>query len=1135
MYGSERRMRKTAVTIWVLILLICSALADPNYYMQKFDKVEPGYLFIGGQTTKIGIFDNYARQIDSSTFEKSTAGLDLTYQKNGAITYWNVDKQKYYQVDINFKHIDSFEVTSPYVNDFHDLDINADGSYVLIFEDYRNVDMSQIVPNGKQNAVVIHNGFQYFNKNKQLQFTWNSKDHIQITETCVEDELTSTLVRYFHLNSVDTDTDGNFLISARNVNQVMKINRSTGAVMWRMGGSKSKNNQYTFINDTDADGFVGFSHIHDVRRLENGHIILFDNANLKPTTKSRIVEYEINETAKTAKRIWDCFPEIQPNFTYAMGSAQRLPNGNTLGTFIDKIIEFDKDAKEVMYSFVESDIVYRVNKFIYKMNADSKVINSTGNYTFTGSNGNTGLQLNITSIQGSSRFMVSQHNYAPYYIQIKGNKPEIVVNKRWTIVSDNTFSGKIVIDTRQIENFNPSDSFAIYHRYEESKGDFTKLNTFYNSSNKTLEADIQSGGEFFIGSTNALTTKKVELLSPRDKSSDKAKAILKWYSLGVAKSYEINIATDSLFNNMVLSSSSVTSNTFTTNLLLDATNYYWRVRAKDGANNSQWSDTWGFRTFLKKVEPFRPLQNTRNVLLNNIAISWKATNNASKYELQLGEDTLFENTNLHYQVVDTFKMVGGFEYRKYYYWRVRAFDNNIANEWSDIFRFKTEIEQATVSFPLDNQQGISLKPKIEFKVAKEAEIYQYQLSTDSLLNNSTIVSSQIINQLTPILKEFETYYVRIRGIAFDDTSRWSNIIKFKTQINKPLLKSPINFQLDVDNPTELKISKIDSASGYEVNLTKYTLDNILVHDTIIQSNVNTISLEGLEYLFVYKWKARAIHKFSKSDWSNQNEFLVKSNIPLSKPTLVFPFNNSMEVSENGLLSWQEYPNESYRIILASDSMFTKIIIDKFSITPNILYSALTNNTRYYWKVARFSEVNHSEWSDRWSFTTKASSVFGVPKLLLPEDKTKIKETSTKLLWEKVVDATKYNLEISEKEDLSNPQVTNDIQNIEYTVKGLKPLTYYYWRTNAVKNTGEISDWSKPYSFFVDELSSIEQIPAYTNDLLPEDYAIYNLVGLEITTNQIERKLNNLKQYLPEGVYFILDKSSFKLYKIILVD
>ena len=76
---------------------------------------------------------------------------------------------------------------------------------------------------------------------------------------------------------------------------------------------------------------------HDARRLENGNIILFDNGVTHNPPVSRVLEYELDENEKNANLVWEY---IHPDslLGVAMGSVQRLPNGNTLinwGTISD--------------------------------------------------------------------------------------------------------------------------------------------------------------------------------------------------------------------------------------------------------------------------------------------------------------------------------------------------------------------------------------------------------------------------------------------------------------------------------------------------------------------------------------------------------------------------------------------------------------------------------------------------------------------------------------------------------------------------------------------------------------------------------------------------------------------------------
>src|SRR4029079_9011397 len=82
-----------------------------------------------------------------------------------------------------------------------------------------------------------------------------------------------------------------------------------------------KNNEFSFVNDPD-----GFSYQHSVRRLPNSHIILYDNGNFHTPSRSRAVEYDVNEAAKTATLVWE-YRNSPDYYGSAMGSVQRLPNG----------------------------------------------------------------------------------------------------------------------------------------------------------------------------------------------------------------------------------------------------------------------------------------------------------------------------------------------------------------------------------------------------------------------------------------------------------------------------------------------------------------------------------------------------------------------------------------------------------------------------------------------------------------------------------------------------------------------------------------------------------------------------------------------------------------------------------------
>jgi outer membrane protein assembly factor BamB len=150
---------------------------------------------------------------------------------------------------------------------------------------------------------------------------WRSIDHYDILDVDQYVDLTQHQIDWTHSNAIEIDTDGNILLSTRNFDEVTKINRTTGDIIWQLGGER---NQFTFINDTR-----GFSRQHSVRRLSNGNLILFDNGHYLIPEYSSVVEYEIDETNFTATLVRR-YTRNESVFSRLRGGVQELPNGNIL-------------------------------------------------------------------------------------------------------------------------------------------------------------------------------------------------------------------------------------------------------------------------------------------------------------------------------------------------------------------------------------------------------------------------------------------------------------------------------------------------------------------------------------------------------------------------------------------------------------------------------------------------------------------------------------------------------------------------------------------------------------------------------------------------------------------------------------
>ncbi len=213
-------------------------------------------------------------------------------------------------------------LTATYSTDPHDFRLTSQRTGVLLGLDYRTMDLSAY--GGSSTAQVAGNVLQEVDTAGQVLFQWNAFDHFSITDVDPSISLTSSFVDWTHGNAIEIDQDGNYLVSFRHFSEITKIHSRTGQVVWRLGGLR---NEFQFIRDS-----LMFSFQHGIRRLANGNYILFDNGNTHNPPFSRAVEYSLDQSAKTATLVWSYRPNPDI-FSFALGFAQRLADGNTLTTF----------------------------------------------------------------------------------------------------------------------------------------------------------------------------------------------------------------------------------------------------------------------------------------------------------------------------------------------------------------------------------------------------------------------------------------------------------------------------------------------------------------------------------------------------------------------------------------------------------------------------------------------------------------------------------------------------------------------------------------------------------------------------------------------------------------------------------
>ena len=153
-----------------------------------------------------------------------------------------------------------------------------------------------------------------------------------------------------HGNAVILDpTDGNLIVSLRNQDAVVKIDRETGELVWILGAPERWQPPWSdklltpsgASGDGDNHEFGWSFHQHAPMFTPRGGMLLFDNGNqraippdarLDPEERySRVVEYLINEPNGQVSQTWDYGGPDERWYSGALGDADHLrATGNVL-------------------------------------------------------------------------------------------------------------------------------------------------------------------------------------------------------------------------------------------------------------------------------------------------------------------------------------------------------------------------------------------------------------------------------------------------------------------------------------------------------------------------------------------------------------------------------------------------------------------------------------------------------------------------------------------------------------------------------------------------------------------------------------------------------------------------------------
>jgi hypothetical protein len=221
--------------------------------------------------------------------------------------------------------------------DFHDLQVMPNGDYLFLSYVPRDEPVDLSPYGGPENALVLDGEAQEVSPAGKLVWSWNSKDHVATSESTpgMKSLLKAaahlpdgrTAYDLVHINSIEP-AGGSVIVSMPFTDAIYRINRATGAIEWKLGGTHRA--ESLKVAGEPDDSFV-FGFQHDARLLSDGTVTLHDNRT-GSAFGPRAVRYRIDEAARTATRLEQV---SDPNVAQSLccGGARKLPGGNWVASW----------------------------------------------------------------------------------------------------------------------------------------------------------------------------------------------------------------------------------------------------------------------------------------------------------------------------------------------------------------------------------------------------------------------------------------------------------------------------------------------------------------------------------------------------------------------------------------------------------------------------------------------------------------------------------------------------------------------------------------------------------------------------------------------------------------------------------
>ena len=297
------------------------------YIVAPFFPTSFGPAPAGTSLKYVGIFDTNG--VPVWWYRAATQALDAKLLSNGNIAWLQFNPGGLGEGSAEEHRLDGSTVrtlsTAGSGTDSHEIQLLRNGNYLLARYYIRSgVDLTGC--GGPPDGSIEDNELQEVSPGGSVVWSWNASHHIPVSEVTQRWKFECSDHRpadVYHFNSAEADGRG-LVLSFRHLDAVVRINRHTGAIDWKLGGTPRPESLRPIRDPELAAG--GFAGQHDARVLRDGTLTVHDNGTFA-SRPPRAVRYRIDRRAKTATLLEDVRDAAAPT-SICCGSARRLAGGN---------------------------------------------------------------------------------------------------------------------------------------------------------------------------------------------------------------------------------------------------------------------------------------------------------------------------------------------------------------------------------------------------------------------------------------------------------------------------------------------------------------------------------------------------------------------------------------------------------------------------------------------------------------------------------------------------------------------------------------------------------------------------------------------------------------------------------------